>query len=130
MVRKIDSEKDVKSEVKKLLDIHKWFWWMPPANAYGKIGISDFHALRNGVFMVVETKYGSNTPTIMQKGFLSSIHASGGFSFVVNEVNLERFATWMTAFDAAIALTQAGGQPSEVDGAAMLNAMRELMRGY
>jgi hypothetical protein len=65
-----------------------WFWFMPPANAYGKSGISDIIALKRGTFMAIETKFGSNKPTAMQIGFLNSVRASDGFAFVVNEKNL------------------------------------------
>jgi hypothetical protein len=123
-------EKDVKREVKRLLDKHKWFWWCPPANAYGKSGISDFHAVRGGVFMAIETKMSPNKPTAMQEGFLGSIKAEGGFAFVVTEKTVSWFAVWLQAFDAATAATAAGSEPTPEDGAAMLNAMHELTGDY
>lgn len=96
---KIASEKDVKREVKKLLDAHLWFWWMPPANGYGKAGISDFNAVKQGVFMVVETKFGSNKPTALQIGFCNSVAAEKGIALVVNEKNLNQLASWLELFD-------------------------------
>ena len=130
MIKKLDNEKDVKREVKKLLDLHKWFWWMPPANAFGKSGISDFHALRDGVFMVIETKHGKNIPTAMQKGFLNSIAAESGFSFVVDDHTMTWFAVWLQAFDASIEATTQSKEPLPEDGAAMLNAMKALTEDY
>ena len=31
-------EGDIKADVKKVLDEFGWFWWMPPANSFGKSG--------------------------------------------------------------------------------------------
>jgi hypothetical protein len=56
-------EAHVKDDMKALLDRFGWFWFMPPANAYGKSGISDIIALKRGTFMAIETKFGSNKPT-------------------------------------------------------------------
>ena len=119
-------EKDVKREVKNLLDKHKWFWWMPPANAYGRSGISDFHALRGGIFMVIETKLAPNVPTAQQYGFIDSIETEGAFAFVVNQHNVKWFAVWLQAFDASIASQVAGQEIKPEDGAAMLDAINEL----
>ena len=87
----IHNEAGVKREVRKLLAKHGWFVWMPPANGYGKAGISDFHALKDGKFLAIETKYGDNTPTPMQAKFMASIAAAGGYAVVVNEMTLDTF---------------------------------------
>jgi Holliday junction resolvase len=81
----IHNEAGVKREVRKLLAKHGWFVWMPPANGYGKAGISDFHALRDGKFLAIETKYGGNTTTALQAKFLDNIGLAGGWAIVVNE---------------------------------------------
>lgn len=119
-------EADVKAEIKKLLNKHKWFWWMPPANGFGASGTSDFNALRDGVFMAVEAKFGSNKPTPLQVGYLNSVTAAGGMAFVVNEKRLELFAKWLDAFDrSALAAAQKKSIAHE-DGAVMLDAIREM----
>ena len=61
-------EKDVKTRIKKLLDDHDWFWFMPPANGFGRTGISDIIAVKRGVFLAIEAKFGKNPPTAMQIG--------------------------------------------------------------
>lgn len=122
----ITNEKHVKREVKKLLDKHKWFWWMPPSNAYGKSGIADFHALKADVFMVIETKFGSNKPTPNQVGFLNSIQAEGAFAFVVNEKNLDQLELFLDLFAKAAATAADKQQIKNEDGAGMLDAMRAL----
>lgn len=119
-------EAHVKDDVKALLDKYGWFWFMPPANGYGASGISDFIAIKGGVFLAVETKFGSNKPTALQIGFLNSIRACRGFAFVVNEKNLEWMDAFLESFDIAV-LAQARQQevPPE-HGARMINALAEL----
>lgn len=120
-------ERDVKHEIKKLLDQHKWFWWMPTANAFGRCGISDFHALRSGVFIAIEAKHGNKKPSAQQNGFLNSIETEGGFAFcVATEEQLESLAAWLAAFDRSIIATQQGEKPTDVDGSIMINAIAEL----
>lgn len=120
------NEKDVKKAVKKLLDKHGWFYWMPPANGFGRIGVADFNALRGGVFLAIETKFGTNQPTVHQRAYLSSIMAEDGFGFVVNEKRLDCLAKWMDAFDKSAKDVSVGKQPTPEDGAAMLDAIREM----
>ncbi len=122
------NEADVKKQVKKLLDKHKWFWWMPPANGFGRTGISDFNALRGGVFLAVETKFGKNKPTPMQVGFIDSVKSEDGIAFVVNEDTIEHFAAWLVAFDKAIQAQSDQREVDPLDGAEMIDAMR-AMRG-
>ena len=122
------SERDVKKKVKALFDKWSWFWWCPPANGYGASGISDFHALKHHVFMVVETKFGSNKPTALQKGFLNTIQSEGcgGYAFVVNDKNWPFLEGFLESFEIA---TQCQSRNEEVPaehGARMLNAIKVL----
>ena len=91
----IHNEAGVKREVKKLLVKYGWFVWMPPANGYGKAGISDFHALKDGKFLAIETKYGDNTPTPMQAKFLQTISRNGGRALVLYETDLKMFEKFL-----------------------------------
>jgi len=93
------SEGDVKTAVKKLLTAHEWFWWMPPANGYGRAGIADINAVRRGAFLAVETKFGKNTPTVMQRKFLTQVMQAGGYALVVNETNIPQFEQWLALHD-------------------------------
>jgi Holliday junction resolvase len=88
-------EADVKAEVKKLLTQHGWFWFMPPANGYGRTGISDILALRHGTFLAIETKFGGNTVTTMQEKFLAQVEAAGGIRMVLDETSVGEFAQWL-----------------------------------
>ena len=135
MTKAHPKEKDVKAGIKKILDKHGWFWWSPPANAYGRTGISDLHAIKNGVFMVIEAKLDvtKNPPTTMQKGFLGSIAAEAGLAFVVDADRLPILDAFLTAFAAtkshvilAMQQGQKVAQASEADHELMMNCIRSL----
>lgn len=123
---KITDEKGVKREAKKLLDKHGYFWWMPPANGYGKAGISDIHAIKAGVFLAIETKFGDRQPTPMQVAFLNSIRSQDAFGFVVNEKTLGWLAVWLEAFDRATIAQSKSEEVADADGAAMIDAIRMM----
>lgn len=123
---KYRNEADVKKQVKKLLNKHKYFWWMPPSNAFGKAGQADFLGLRQGVFLAVETKFGKNKPTAMQVGYLQSIIAELGMAFVVDDENIDWFEKWLELFDKSIECQMNKTQLSAEDGAALFNAQKEL----
>ena len=93
----IHNEAGVKAAVKKILKTHGWFVWMPPANAFGKAGIADIHALKDGVFLAVETKFGNNKPSKLQSAFLGAVDQHGGKALVVNEKNLVEFEQLITS---------------------------------
>jgi len=120
------NEGDVKKQIKKLLNQHGWFWWMPPANGFGRTGISDFNALRGGVFLAIEAKFGTNKPTVMQVGFLESVASEDGMAFVVNEKNLDALAVWLERFDQAVKAQSEGRDVEQSDGAAMVDAMAAM----
>lgn len=119
-------EADVKAEVKKLLTKHKWFWWAPSANGFGRQGVADFLALRDGVFMAVETKFGKNKPSALQKAFLESVAAENGFGFVVSEATIAVFASFLKMFDTAAQTVGDGRKVQFNDSAEMLDAIAVL----
>lgn len=120
------SEKDVKVQIKKLLGKHGWFFWMPPANGYGKSGIADILAIKDGVFVAIEAKYGKNKPSPMQSAFLTSIKAESGFGFVVNDANIEWLDTWLSAFARAQMAIASGEKIADGDGPLMLDAIHAM----
>jgi len=126
--RKFQTEKDVKAEVKKLLNKHNWFWWMPPGNGFGKSGVADFNALKAGTFIAIETKFGKRKPTAMQLGFLHSIQAEDGIPFVVNEEKLEWLAAWLAAFDKAVEARTKEKEPEQTDMIEMVNALHQMQQ--
>ncbi len=121
-----NSERDVKRVVKKILDDHKWFWWMTPANGFGKSGVADICALRTGVFIAIETKFKKNTPTAQQVGYLNSIRQETGFAFVINESNVGWFKVWCECFDRACEAQAQRKDVDPADGANMLDAIRMM----
>lgn len=123
-------EAHVKDDVKALLDKYQWFWWMPPANGYGKSGVSDFHAVKTGTFMAIETKFGTNKPTAMQIGFLNSIRAADGFAFVVSDRNIDWFEAFLDSFQIATEATSRREEVPQEHGARMLNAIAELSNKF
>lgn len=128
--KKQNLEADVKVHVKKLLDDHGWFWWMPPSNAYMKVGVSDFHAVKHGMFLAIETKRGDKkpTPTANQIAFLQSIKANNHFAFVVNRPRLNHLQTFLSSLNAAQYAAMNKQQVAKEDGAAMLDAIREMQQ--
>ena len=120
------NEKDVKKQVKALLDRFGYFWFMPPANGYGKAGISDIIALWRGTMIAIETKFGSNKPTPLQIGFLNSIRKEDGFAFVVSDRNIDWLEAFLESFENATMAQAQGKKLSDEDGARMINALAEL----
>lgn len=85
----IHNEAGVKRVVRRVLDKARAFSFMPPANQYGKSGISDIIALKYGRAVFIETKYGYNKPTTNQLVFGEQVTEQGGAVFVViNERNI------------------------------------------
>jgi hypothetical protein len=129
-VSKITNEKGVKALVKRLLDLHGWFFWMPPANGFGTLGVHDFSALKNSVFLTIETKFGTNKPTPMQKSFAAQIIANEAFAFCVNERNIDHLAMWLESFEIATRAQMARQEVPAEHGARMVNAMSVLTDGF
>ena len=124
-------ESKVKKKIRDMLDRHDWFWWNVPMNAYAKAGISDIHAVKDGMFMVIEGKRDAKEdPTVPQIGFLNSIAACGHFAFVVHSDNLDMLDMFLAANARAIAAVSKQQQPTPEDGAAMLNAIKSLTEKY
>lgn len=125
-VSRVKNEKGIKTFVKDLLNYHGWFTWMPPANGYGTLGVHDHNAIKDGVFLTVESKFGANKPTPMQRSFAAQIIANNGFAFCVNERNIDWFAWWLESFEAAVLSQRNGDEVDQDHGARMLNAISVL----
>ena len=119
-------EGDIKADVKKVLDEFGWFWWMPPANSFGKSGASDFLAIKAGVFLAIETKLDSML-TENQRAFLNSIRAEDGFGFVVRgNDGVIWLRVFLESFGNATKATSNKLTPTHEDGADMINAIAAL----
>lgn len=123
---RVKDEKGVKGKIKELLNHWGWYTWMPGANGFGTTGVSDHLAIKNGVFLAVEAKFGYNKPRPAQKSFAAQIMANDGFAFCVNERNIDHLAWWLESFEFA---TQCQMRQEEVPaehGARLLNAISAL----
>lgn len=91
------NEGDVKSAVKAVFTKvsaqypEKLWFFMPPANGYGRSGIPDFIGGFKGNLFGIETKFDHNAPTAHQMNEMSNIIRSGGRVWLVRETSLEAF---------------------------------------
>ena len=96
------NEGDVKKIVKKVLSEQPDCWWfMPPANGYGRSGIPDFVGVVRGHAFVVETKFGRGTTTAHQDKELAAASQAGVQTWIVRETSVD---TWALEFKAWVAL--------------------------
>jgi Holliday junction resolvase len=81
-------EAKVKKQIKQILEeLNVWFF-MPPANGYGRAGIPDFIGCLKGQFIAIEAKAGKGKTTALQDREIQRIKDAGGFVLIVNETNL------------------------------------------
>lgn len=83
-------EAKVKKKVKMVLDNLGAYSFSPMTGGYGNSGVPDIVACYEGFFVAIECKAGKGKPTLLQLDNLRRIDASGGFSVVVNESNVEQ----------------------------------------
>jgi hypothetical protein len=89
------NEKDVKKAVKKVLDGYKeagMWYFMPPANGYGRSGIPDFIGCYKGNMFGVETKFGKNEPTANQVREIHGIIQAKAQCWIVREYTVSDWA--------------------------------------
>jgi hypothetical protein len=96
------NEGDVKKRVKDVLKATPNCWWfMPPANGFGRSGIPDFVGHVNGHFFAVETKFGKGTTTANQEREIRTIEQTNGQVWIANEHNID---LWTVTFAGWVAL--------------------------
>ena len=99
---KLSNESDVKKIVKAVLKSTPDCWWfMPPANGFGRAGIPDFVGIVNGLGFAVETKFGKGTTTANQEREIAALMQSGAKVWIVRETNVD---DWHLEFKAWAAL--------------------------
>ena len=130
MPKKRHLEGDVKADVKKLLDDHGWFWFMPPASQYSKVGIADILCVKHGMFLAIETKRGVKKPepTANQTAFLQQIKGHNHFAFVVNEARVPVLEAFLNGLNRAQASTMRKEKVEDWVGATMVDAIREMQQ--
>ena len=82
-------EVKVKARVRAILDALGIYYFMPPANGYGRQGIPDIIGCMDGRFVAIECKAGKGQLTELQKRELDKIMNADGLTFVAREDNLE-----------------------------------------
>jgi Archaeal holliday junction resolvase (hjc) len=88
-------EAKVKAAVKKLLQTSNVYFFMPPANGYGRAGIPDIIACQHGHFLAIECKAGAGRTTALQDRELAAIGFAGGTTMVVNETNIHNLGEYL-----------------------------------
>ena len=84
------NEGDVKKRVKDVLKATPNCWWfMPPANGFGRSGIPDIICCVNGRFFAIECKAGKGMTTALQNRELQHIEDAGGMSLIAREDSLQ-----------------------------------------
>lgn len=99
------NEGDVKKKVKAVLAKHapESWWFMPPANGYGRAGIPDFVGCHYGAAFAIETKFGYGTLTANQERECGNAVAAGVRVWIVNEKNITKFEQEFALFAATAA---------------------------
>jgi pantoate kinase len=82
-------EAKVKAKIKAILKAHNIYYAMPIGTGYGNSGVPDFLCCVNGKFVAIEAKAGKGQATALQLKNLETINASGGYTCIINETNLE-----------------------------------------
>jgi len=90
-------ETKVKTAIRRILDAHEVYYFMPAANGYGRAGIPDIVCCINGHFVAIECKAGKGKTTALQYRELIAIHMAGGSSGVINETSLHTLPGIITA---------------------------------
>jgi hypothetical protein len=83
-------ESKVKAKVKVILKNIGAYYVMPVTSGYGNSGAPDFLVCYQGKFIGLECKAGKGRVTALQQRNLDLIDLAGGWSFVINEENVEQ----------------------------------------
>lgn len=91
-------EREVKKQVKTLLDKYNAYWLMPMTFGYGASGHPDFIGAANGRPFVIEAKSKpAYAPTSIQYRALRRAYEAGSNVFLIHAENLEELETWLRA---------------------------------
>ena len=102
-------EKAVKAKVKAVLDSEGVYYFMPPANGFGRSGVPDIVACVNGLFFGIECKANGNKPTALQIREIEAIRRSNGVAVVVDETNWDMVRDMVRRIKATIISSEGAG---------------------
>lgn len=95
------NEGDVKKHVKNVLREYEpqCWWFMPPANGFGRSGIPDFVGVAYGQGFAIETKFGKNDLSTHQLRETQKAVQAGTKMWIVRETSVvaweAEFRGWM-----------------------------------
>jgi hypothetical protein len=69
------------------LEKRDWLAWKVHTSQFGRPGISDILAVKNGRLASIEVKQPGKTPTLLQSRWLGDIEAHGGLAGVATSVD-------------------------------------------
>lgn len=81
-------EGKVKARVVKTLKKLEAYYFFPATGGYGRSGVADVIVCYRGLFIAIECKAGSNTPTALQDRELQKVRGAAGLALVINEDNV------------------------------------------
>lgn len=87
-----------KDAIKRWLARNGFWYFMPAANGFGKVGVPDIIACYAGRFIAIEVKAPGkeNNLTENQKRRIEEINAAGGIAFVASRVEtVEEKLAWL-----------------------------------
>jgi Holliday junction resolvase len=102
-------EKAVKAKVKAVLDSEGVYYFMPPANGFGRSGVPDIVACVNGLFIGIECKANGNKPTALQIREIEAIRRNNGVAVVVDETNWDMVRDMVRRLKATIISSEGAG---------------------
>lgn len=82
-------EGKVKKKISAILRRYGVWYTMPIQRGFTKPGVPDYLCLLRGVFFSIEAKANGNKPTVTQLNEMAAIRANGGFTFVIDDTNVE-----------------------------------------
>ena len=91
-------EAKVKQQIKQILKELNLWYFMPPANGYGRAGIPDFIGCLKGRLIAIEAKAGKGKTTALQDREIQKIKDAGGFVLIVNESNIHTLKDLITSW--------------------------------
>lgn len=82
-------EKVIKDKVVSILKAEGIYYFMPPANGFGRSGVPDIVACVNGWFLAIECKANGGKTTALQVREIEAIRRSNGVAVVIDETNYD-----------------------------------------
>lgn len=83
-------EAKVKNAIKKVLQDSRTYFFMPTGAGFGRAGIPDFVACKNGHYIGIEAKAEAGKTTALQELELQKIRDAGGSAIVVRPSNIHQ----------------------------------------